>query len=91
MSNKQPTPGPWVNHDGIIRDSSPEGWLVATCRFNPKDEANAQLITAAPELLAALEQCLPIIDAYRRIALGDGDIAANNARAAIAKAKGDTQ
>ena len=43
---------------------------------------------AFPELLAALEQCLPIIDAYRRASLSDGDIAAMNARAAIAKSKG---
>jgi hypothetical protein len=42
------------------------------------------------DLLAALEQCLPILDAYRRISGGDGDISAMNARAAIAKARGQS-
>lgn len=41
----------------------------------------------APELLRALEECLPIVDAQRRAGLGEGDIAAMNARVAIAKAK----
>ncbi len=41
----------------------------------------------APELLDALEQCLPIVDAHRRARLGEGDFAAMNARAAISKAK----
>lgn len=51
-------------------------------------DREAVLVSAAPDLLAALEQCLPIVDAYRRLSLGDGDLTANNARNAIAKAKG---
>lgn len=43
----------------------------------------------APDLLAALQQCLPIIDAYRRASGGDGDIAAMVARHAIARATGN--
>jgi len=39
-------------------------------------------------LLAALEQCLPLVDKHRRMALGEGDTAAMNARQAIAKAEG---
>jgi hypothetical protein len=38
-------------------------------------------------MLKALEQALPIIDAYRRMSGGDGDISALNVRAAIAKAE----
>jgi hypothetical protein len=38
-------------------------------------------------MLKALAQALPIIDAYRRISGGDGDISALNVRAAIAKAE----
>ena len=52
-------------------------------------DAESCLVAAAPDLLAALEAALPIIDAYRRVSGGDGDIAAMNARAAIAKAKGE--
>lgn len=51
-------------------------------------EANARLIAAAPDLLAALQDCLKIVDRYRATHLGDGDITAANARAAIEKAKG---
>jgi len=41
-----------------------------------------------PELLAALKQCLPIVDAHRRAARGEGDIAAMNARAYIDNCRG---
>ena len=40
------------------------------------------------ELLAALENCLPIMDAYRRVSGGDGDLSAMAAHAAIAKVRG---
>jgi hypothetical protein len=52
-------------------------------------KANAALIAAAPDLLAALEQCLPILDAHGRAAFLEGDLTARTARAAIAKAGGD--
>jgi hypothetical protein len=54
-----------------------------------KREAANRLRKAAPDLLVALEKCLPVIDAYRRAALGDGDLTAQVVRAAIAKAKGE--
>ena len=56
------------------------------------DESDGRMVrrwmSAAPELLAALEQCLPLIDAYRRDSGGDGDLSAMAARAAIKKARG---
>jgi len=66
-----------------IADEDDEGRIVC------EDEqiANGKLIAAAPDLLAALEQCLPLIDAYRRNSGGDGDLSAMNARAAIKKAR----
>lgn len=94
------TSGPWKlasecdPPDGYVW-ASDDDELVAVAQYDCSDlptltrAANARLIAAAPDLLAALEQCLPIIDAYRRAALGDGDIAARNARTAIAKAKGE--
>ena len=103
MENNQTTAthtrGPWLVNDSEVEAlvdpensdtyyapicTLDDGWNVAVA------DANARLIAAAPELLAALEQCLPIIDAHRRAALGEGDIAAMNARAAIDKAKGGT-
>lgn len=51
--------------------------------------ANAQLIAAAPELLAALEACVETLDAAKRQAnAGCEWIASIEARAAIAKAGG---
>ncbi len=53
--------------------------------FSP-DEIRAHCETYE-SMLKALEQALPIIDAYRRMSGGDGDISALNVRAAIAKAE----
>ena len=97
MTQTTHTPGPWIAE---FSDYGEEIWFggygAGMWTVEPPgayldglSAANARLIAAAPDLLAALEQCLPIIDAYRRAALGDGDIAAHNARVAIAKAKGE--
>lgn len=86
------TPGPW-NHgeDGFVY--SPCGkYTLADPHYADLDiderEANARLIAAAPELLAACEQALKVVDAHRRASGGDGDITAALIRSAIAKAKG---
>lgn len=91
------TPGPWkaVIYGGwdaprIWSDSGSIALLQHHESGPSEAEANARLIASALMMLAALEQALPIIDAYRRISGGDGDIAAMNARAAIAQAKGAT-
>lgn len=101
MTNAMHTPGPWVTSrvhagEGYVHSvrqniaGQPTIAMVWDDNDNPiASSPDARLIAAAPDLLAALEKCLPIINAYRRIALGDGDIAASNARAAIAKAKGE--
>ena len=58
------TPGPWcVRHDDMV--CSQEGRIIADCESTPyamrpappivEDKANATLIAAAPELLAALK------------------------------------
>lgn len=39
------------------------------------------------ELVSALNQCLVIVDKHRQYALGEGDIAAMNARSALERAK----
>ena len=95
----QHTPGPWhINTMETVQATihAHRGHVATVSRGSMNEvsadeiEANARLIAAAPDLLAALEQCLPILDAHRRAALGEGDLTARTARAAIAKAR-DTQ
>jgi len=95
QTQTQHTPGPWKvqrHETGDSRRITITGrpGMIADVDWNAPDEntANAALIASAPDLLAALEQCLPLVDKHRRMALGEGDTAAMNARQAIAKAEG---
>jgi hypothetical protein len=82
------TPGPWfLDDDGRIFDTPDRGQLVAeVATADPaeppaeEDVANARLIAAAPDLLAALEKVVAISDRKHD--------AWDEARAAIAKAEG---
>jgi hypothetical protein len=94
----QHAPGPWVidgsvnaenldviNSEGriaMIDDSRSTGWNVPTIN------ANARLISAAPDLLEALEALLPIA---ARVIQGttDGQPMLRQARSAINKATGE--
>ncbi len=91
------TPGPWkydVAGYGNIRREKHDGKKICdfTRCFTPeafsRHEANARLIAAAPCILAALEDCveslsrLPDVDGAYRVTCIE------QARAAIAKAKG---
>jgi len=85
------TPGPWEKRDLRIQS---KGNYVADCdagyMFSSEErQANARLIAAAPDLLSALERCLPFVDSIRAMTGGDGDLTALTARAAIAAAKGE--
>ncbi len=99
------TPGPWLevtqHHDKDrteVRNSTGK-MTVATCRCPAgvtleETEANARLIAAAPDLLAALEQAAAQFDyTVRAMALGQTvsisslQNCAAAARAAIAKAQ----
>ena len=74
------TPGPWwISGKGMIR-SGKDQW-VARCTWQNK-EANAALIAAAPDMLAALEK------AEQQLDYGQFDVAQDILRAAIAKARG---
>ena len=88
------TPGPWVitkDHAkayAFIRPIDGEHSPIATIEWTDSGsiEANAALVAAAPDLLAALELCeraLEVRDAEAE------EFAAKNARAAIAKARGE--
>ena len=90
----QHTPGPWIASHRSIQDGqggsqrwhilagSDQSIQVCTLKgWDDEDEANARLIAAAPELLAALIACERQLD---RETLGGEALDA--ARAAIAKA-----
>ena len=92
MSAKH-TPGPWWHDDdkevGCIVIRAPDGdavpWQIASmCDIGPSgnEEANARLIAAAPELLAALKELVRVGEAARI-----GNIVLDPMRAAIAKAE----
>ena len=87
MNNKtKHTPGPWVidNDNVIYQEGTSEP--IASAAPTADEEANAWLIAAAPELLAALEFCA---DALNTEAGGLYKAHIEQARAAIAKAKGE--
>ena len=99
------TPGPWkaVNQttSTLLKQDSPQGRYLFSLKEYPgipESEANARLISAAPDLLAALQNLLeksghlsvfgsePSVKAVRQA--GDYIKAVDVARAAIAKAEG---
>ena len=86
----KPTPGPWIAGD----DEDSDYFLVGPhdrdgIVYHPvvklHDEYNARLIAAAPELLEALQRFLKAWEDD-----SDGAGAAKQARAAIAKATGQS-
>ena len=82
-----PTPGPWVyvrnpENTRWIIDGSPHHAIACTAGFEPDNEANASLISAAPDLLEAPEWMVNSFAERQPNALMD------RARAAIAKARG---
>lgn len=85
------TPGPWRYEPG--RDGRPpyvirgtEGGFVVVGMTADRQEADARLIAAAPELLEALS----VLYAVAAEQLGDDWAAVTNAAAVIAKARGET-
>jgi len=92
------TPGPWnCNHssasgyDIVCSENSPTDVCVISRRDKTTGEidANARLIAAAPELLAALETAYMALIGYLPAHRNDvTDAAIGAARAAITKAKG---
>jgi hypothetical protein len=93
------TPGPWrvteyggeiaIHAEDNTKIALPEKWFASD---RAEAVANAALIAAAPDLLAALERLANAVDAHCRAittaALIELDDATIDARAAIAKAKG---
>lgn len=82
------TPGPWTHHAGAYFDTitAANGTVIVSAEI---DAANAPLIAAAPELLAALKAVTYELGTIcnRRLTT-DEQIALEAARAVIAKAEG---
>ncbi len=88
----QATPGPWeADQEGVIF-SIEDGTSI--CSTYPRNrEANARLIAAAPDLLAALEvltKHAQEVHPYFKSCRGQADIQAALDAIAITKAKGET-
>ncbi len=98
MSAKH-TPGPWdIGVSGIIRKAGTE-ILVASIFGMPErigcdgavERANALLVTAAPDLLEALEEFMAVSDCNcSLVEFDDGICTHDKARAALAKARGES-
>lgn len=81
----QHTPGPWICSGAAFGDADGIDYTIHADGMDIS-KANARLITAAPDLLAALETLLA---ASEKHIFSDECLAERNAaRAAIAKAKG---
>ena len=106
MGEAQHTPGPWAYTPGnsVLAVSASNGRRVAVVgdaaywqNFRPSDEADARLIAAAPELLAALQATVEEMSVIDKDEGCDHDVgicwcpwfrAKEAAVAAIAKATG---
>src|SRR4029453_13114217 len=96
------TPGPWTPSETYLDEEGTEmGWLVFVDDGDypvlPVTEADARLIAAAPDLFAALERVLGWFPVEPNTNLMLDKVAAGvferdkaDARAAIAKAKGES-
>lgn len=95
------TPAPWKAGARSVSAPETEDRLGLDCRLyggNAGDNrANARLIAASPDLLAALRRLIAALDAHATVHAADGDDVArmleyaqaeDAARAAIAKATG---
>lgn len=81
------TPGPWSVSCSGNDVENVSGAGVCALYADETAEANARLIAAAPDLLAAAEAMLRSID--EGPAFGNGEIEIDKLRVAVAKARGE--
>jgi hypothetical protein len=96
MSTNEYTPGPWTCTSGMVWKAGRKGDGIPIARMDRipgngtspvERDANARLIAAAPNLLAACEAALPALSAHERTGCDCPDSeAARLIRAAIEKA-----
>jgi hypothetical protein len=81
-----------INSEGTSAPSN-DGWHIADCDMGglclDEVRANAHLIAAAPDLYEALESLLDDLKMTPEINLDGWGIETNQARAALAKARGE--
>ena len=88
------TPGPWHDKDGIIRTADNAMLALVYSNGVGSVTANARLIAAAPDLLAALRGCVDALNSHVRSEFegvwleSDFESLLSPYRAAIAKAEG---
>ncbi len=82
------TPGPWHKSDAAttIPIKAANGKTVASVKWGDNDNSNADLIASSPELLAASQQALCLLEELSEAPSCDEVI--SNLRVAIAKATG---
>ena len=89
MTQAAHTQGPWIT-EGLGQSYGlydPDGCMIGSILKNRQNSSEtAHLIAAAPDLLAALENLVFDCEAH---GLDDNDAHLREARAAIAKAKGE--
>jgi hypothetical protein len=82
------TPGPWVAHtrgsDAFVRCADGRQFLCGDIIYHPVNIANANLIAAAPDLLAACEAAIACLD-HATVSMADAD---EMLHAAVRKARG---
>ncbi|HGP4249070.1 TPA: hypothetical protein ACLM19_005256 [Pseudomonas aeruginosa] len=97
MSNHKHTPGPWEIErysDGLIQivgdvrivSDDEENVTTVVEAVARGDEANARLISAAPELLEGLKKALEPLEMYHAYGWPDRDGVIGQIKSAIAKA-----
>ena len=94
------TPGPWIavanrGNNAVSDVVDRDGYTIAHCRNVSVGcwEANARLIAAAPDLLAALKHLLAFVEAHTEAGevIPPYTVEHVRARAAIAKAEGGAE
>lgn len=87
----QHTPGPWrhTNRGSVIGADNCAVVSCQDCRLTDEAVANARLIAAAPDLLAALIDLVERCDGEEGIRADGSNIETMRAHAAISRAQGD--
>lgn len=93
MSETKHTPGPWSVYPPTkcVIGPEPERILVAEASHHrPEADANARLIAAAPDLLAACERLLALVERFDRWhPSGDAQDEIERTKEILARVKGD--
>jgi hypothetical protein len=77
----------WFTSPGCIWKTQPNGGLLRIARVDR--EADAPLLSAAPELLEALEECDRVFSRFQPDPMSAYGMAWGEVQTAIAKAKGE--